>query len=73
MQAAFDHLTANQARENPKTSKEDSQPDVIDLNDSRKHVRVIVYRHDRVALKQGVQQNDDSGNESEKKDPRGAP
>ena len=37
MQAAFDNLATDEPREDTQAAKEDSQPDVVELDDARAH------------------------------------
>src|SRR5258708_5712982 len=57
MQAAFDHLATDEPREDTQAAKEDSQPDVVELDDARKHLGIVADRCGIVWINDGVNGN----------------
>jgi len=73
MQAALDHLSANETGKDSQASKEYSQADVIDLDNPRQHIRIFTHANEWMALKQSVNQNNEGGYERQKVNPGCAP
>ena len=44
VQAALDHLPANQPRKNAQAAEEDAQANVIELDDARQDIGVVAHR-----------------------------
>ncbi len=69
MQTAFDHLSANQPRKDAQAAKEDTQTNIIELNDARQHVGVVAETLHKMAVNQGMDENQQSGNERQEVNP----
>ena len=73
MQAALDHFAANQSRKNSETSEENSQAEIVELDDAGEHLGIFGDFVLRVAGEQRVNEEDDGRAEGEEVNPGGFP
>jgi hypothetical protein len=69
VQAALNHLSANEPGKDAQAAKENSQPDVIKLDDACQNIGIVAHRECRMCLGHQVNEDDDGGNEGKKVNP----
>ncbi len=69
MEAALDHLAADEARENPQAAEEDRQAEIVELDDPCQHLGIFADGELRVAGEQRVNEEDDGRAEGEEVNP----
>ena len=73
MQAALDHFSADEAGKDTQAAKEDSETNVIELDDSCEDARIFAHRGYLMGIEEQMNEDDDRGDEGEKVDPAGLP